>query len=179
MKNLLSTLFGFFTIICSAQNTENLYRINFISPGIETEIATGQFSTFSTNVGITYIGSYPHLSTSVPPNTLLYSISPFFDIQEKLYYNLDSRAKKGKTTANNTANFVSLRSVAFFKSISSNFDTYSDLNFAVGPTWGFQRSSKKLHFLFDMGPQYYFDTKGNSGFWTIMAQINLGLNLNR
>ena len=178
MNYSLCFLFFFFCSVATAQKTENVYRINFLSPGIEAEISTGKSSTFSANAGITYIGSYPHISTSVPANTFLYSINPFLDIQEKLYYNLNKRTEKGKSAANNSGNFVSIRNVTFFNSISSNFETYANLNFAVGPTWGFQRSSSKLHFLFDVGPQFYFDTKGHSGIWPVMIQINLGLNLN-
>jgi hypothetical protein len=33
--------------------------------------------------------------------------------------------------------------------------------------------------LFDVGPQYYFDTNGNGNIWPIMLQLNLGFDLNK
>ena len=38
-------------------------------------------------------------------------------------------------------------------------------------------TGKRFHLLFDIGPQYYFDTEGNGGVYPIMAQLNLGIDL--
>lgn len=59
--------------------------------------------------------------------------------------------------------------------MAENITRTSDFDFAIGPTWGIQRRySKKFHLLFDIGPQYYFDTEGNGNFWPIMIQLDLG-----
>ncbi|NER11781.1 hypothetical protein GWK09_14740, partial [Muriicola jejuensis] len=72
----------------------------------------------------------------------------------------------------------SLRLVSRGPSIAENVGRTSDFDFAIGPTWGIQRKfSKNLHLLFDVGPQYYFDTEGNGNIWPIMVQINIGFDL--
>ncbi len=76
-----------------------------------------------------------------------------------------------------TENYFSLRGISRFGSITENVTRTDNTDFAFGPTWGLQRSFDKIHFLFDIDPQYYFDTIGNSGFFPIMVQINIGLNL--
>jgi hypothetical protein len=104
-------------------------------------------------------------------------ISPFADLQGKYFYNFEKRIKKGKNTAFNSANFLSLRFLYRGKSLSENFERTSNLDFSIGPTWGIQRSWGRVHYLFDVGPVYYFDTKGNSGILPVMIQLNVGYNL--
>lgn len=159
-----------------AQNTKNVWRINFLNPGVEYELATGDNSTLSTGVGIGYGGSYPH--TSSGGSGFLYSINPFVDIQHKWFYNFEARKSKNLNIDNNSGNFVSARLLTRGHTISSNFSRTSDFDFAIGPTWGIQRSyGKGFHLLFDVGPIYYFDTKGNGHFFPIMLQLNLGFDL--
>ncbi len=69
---------------------------------------------------------------------------------------------------------------AYEKEIDSeNIIRKDDIDFAFGPTWGIQRAYGNLHLLFDVGPVYYFDTKGNSGFFPIALQLNIGFDLKK
>ncbi|MCW1736251.1 hypothetical protein, partial [Anaerorudis cellulosivorans] len=87
------------------------------------------------------------------------------------------RQSKGKNLNYNSGNYWGLRLLTNFKEIESkNIYRIDDISFDFGPTWGIQRAYGKMHLLFDMGPVYYFDTKGNSGFFPIMLQLNLGFN---
>ena len=43
-------------------NTEKVWRINFLNPGAELELPTGNYSTFSTGLGIGYGGGYKDLT---------------------------------------------------------------------------------------------------------------------
>ena len=177
MKKLL--LFPLFIFICTsvhAQETERTWRLNIINPGIEYEQPVSSKSTISFNIGVGYSGSYPELGNTSGTGGL-YAFAPFTDLQFKRFYNLEKRAFQNKPTGNNSGNFISMRFRMRGKSIEDNFNRYANYDFAIGPTWGIQRKYGNFHFLLDIGPQYYFDSEGNSGFWPLMPQVNFGIDL--
>ena len=184
MKKIICTLFFIPQIlVLSAQETKkdknnlkNNFIVNFINPGVEYELVLSNKTLVSFGTGIGYSGSYTEL-TAIPANGFVYEISPFLDIQYKFIYNRKKRLLKGKSLTYNSGNFVSFRSITRGKSIESNYLRTDKIDFAIGPTWGFQRSYNKSRLLIDIGPQYYFDTNGNKGFFPFMVQINFGLNL--
>ena len=183
-KNLLIIIFGILTTLNYAQEkidtkTEKVWRVNFLNPAIELEMPVSKKATFSAGLGIGYGAPYNEISVS-PYNEFLYSFNPFLDLQFKRFYNLKKRKAKNLGTENNSGNFVSLRLLTRGNTITSNFIRTSNLDFAFGPTWGIQREyGKNFHLLFDIGPHYYFDTNGNGGFFPIMLQLNLGINLKK
>ena len=63
------------------------------------------------------------------------------------------------------------------ESKNSELTRTDQVDFSIATTWGIQRNYKKINFLFDLGPVYYFDSKGNSGFYPIMLEFNLGYNI--
>jgi hypothetical protein len=161
-------------------NTLKVWRVNFLNPAIELELPTGNNSTFSSALGIGYGGGYPDLTQTYGGSGFIYIIAPFIDIQQKWYYNLEKRKRKDRTIENNSGNFISARFITRGKSIAENVNRTSDFDFAIGPTWGIQRKyGKNFHFLFDIGPQYYFDTKGNGNIWPLMIQLNLGFDFRK
>ncbi|WP_435138407.1 hypothetical protein [Formosa sp. A9] len=165
-----------FNLHSQETTSTKVWRINILNPSVELELPTGRYSTFSAGVGIGYGGAYPNLSYS--NNGFVYMIAPFIDVQEKWFYNFEKRHIKEKNTSNNSGNFISARFLTRGNSIADNFSRTSNFDFSVGPTWGLQRSyNNKIHFLFDMGPIIYFDTKGNSGFYPIMLQLNFGFDI--
>ncbi|PXY02347.1 hypothetical protein DF185_06780 [Marinifilum breve] len=182
-KNLLSLLFFLSITFSYAQEknkpgTEKVLRVNFLNPGVEMEWPTGNYSTLSAELGIGYGGGYPDLTYG--GNGFIYVISPFLDVQQKWFFNLNKRKRKNRVTDNNSGNFFSLRFITRGSSIAENVYRTSDTDFAIGPTWGIQRKfGKNFHLLFDIGPQYYFDTHGNGNIWPIMLQINLGFDLKK
>ena len=160
----------------SNTDLENNFVVNFLNPGVDYELAISSKTLVSFGAGIGYSGSYTEL-TAIPASGFVYEISPFLDIQYKVIYNRKKRLLKGKSLTYNSGNFVSFRSITRGKSIESNYLRTDKIDFAIGPTWGFQRSYNKLRLLIDIGPQFYFDTNGNNGFFPFMIQINFGLNL--
>lgn len=179
MKNLLIVLFLLTTVLVQGQeefSTEKVWRINFINPGVELEIPVAEQSTFSANLGIGYNGAYPELTYG--GSGFIYIIAPFLDLQFKQFYNFRKRIRKGKEISGNSGNFISARVISYGPSIADNIYRKSDVDFAIGPTWGIQREYGNFHLLFDIGPQFYFDIDGNTGFWPLMVQLNIGLNLN-
>jgi len=169
------TVFGINAQEEQQEFTENVLRINFLSPGVEYEYAITNTSTFSGGLGVAYGGSYPDLSGN--GSGFRYLFTPFLDLQYKHFYNFEKRLAKNNNTSHNSGNFISARFYTRGETIESNFDRTSNYDFAVGPTWGLQRSYGKFHLLFDVGSIYYFDTKGNGNWFPIMIQLNIGLNL--
>ncbi len=158
--------------------TVKVWRINFLNPAIELEYPISNKSTISSAIGIGYNGAYPDLTYG--GDGFIYIIAPFLDVQYKYFYNFKKRQNKNRTIKNNSGNFISLRLISHGPSIMENINRTSDFDFAFGPTWGIQRKyGKNFHFLFDVGPQYYFDTYGNGNIMPIMVQINLGFDLNK
>lgn len=154
--------------------TSDRWRINFINPAIEFEKAIGQKSVVSAGIGVGYGGGYPDLTKG--GSGFIQIISPFIDLQYKKYFN--KRGSRSTSSLNNSANFISLRFLSRGASISENVTRTTDQDFAIGPTWGMQRTlGDRFHFLFDIGPVYYFDTKGNGNVFPLIIQINVGYNL--
>lgn len=181
--NLLILIFIFLTPYFYAQqdnslSTEKVWRINFLNPAIELELPTTQYSTFSSSIGVGYGGGYPDLTFG--GSGFIYIIAPFADFQHKWFYNFHKRRNKNKTVKHNSGNFISLRFITRGNSLAENVNRTSNFDVAIGPTWGIQRKyGKNFHLLFDVGPQYYMDTKGNGNFWPIMLQLNLGFDLKK
>ena len=66
-ESLLILFFGLLTTLNYAQEitdieTQKIWRVNFLNPAVELEIPTGQYSTFSSALGIGYGGGYPDLT---------------------------------------------------------------------------------------------------------------------
>lgn len=180
MKHIITFIVGLFLLFSAfsqttdtTPKTTNQLRFNFINPAIEIERITGKSSVISAGLGVGYGGGYPDLT--VGGSGFISIISPFLDVQYKRFINLKKREAKGKTTFNNSGNFVSLRFLTRGESISENVTRTSNYDFAIGSTWGIQRSlGEKFHFLFDLGPVYYFDTEGTGNVFPLIIQLNFG-----
>ena len=182
MKKLsILALLALFTMTTYGQEsktykTEKVWRVNFLNPGLELELPTGDYSTFSTELGIGYGGGYPDLTYG--GSGFIYIIAPFLDLQQKWFYNINKRIRKNRTVENNSGNFISARFLTRGNSIADNVYRTSDFDFAFSGTWGIQRKyGERFHLLFDIGPEYYFDTKGNGNIFPITFQLNLGFDL--
>ena len=155
------------------KNTSSVFRVNFINPGIEYELPVFNQSTVLFSVGVGYGESYPNLTTNA--SGWLYSICPFVDVQYRNYYNLEKRLNKQKNISYNSGNFWGIRMLTRGKEFDSNFTRTSNIDFALNPVWGLQRSYGKINFLFDVGIAYYFDDKGNDG---VSPTLEFGLGYN-
>lgn len=166
--------------ICLSQDAEvkNVLRVNFVNPSLEYEVAIGNTSVISAGIGAGYNGAFRNL-TFFDESGVVYIIAPFFDTQYKFFYNRNERKRENKNLEFNSGNFFSFRGIIKGPSIFDNVTRIDNVDFAFGPTWGLQRAFNKMHLLVDFGPQYYFDTFGNNGFFPLMIQVNFGLNLSR
>jgi hypothetical protein len=178
MKKIYLLILGIVSFSISAfSQTEDVFRVNILNPAISYEKSLGQKSTLDVSAGIGYDSSYPNL-TSDYISGFQYEIASFIDIQNRYYYNLTKRNSKGKNISQNSGDFLSMRLLYTGPRIEkwTSFDRKSIHNFAIGPNWGMQRAGKKLNVLFSAGPVYYFDVLGNSGFFPINLELNLGFN---
>ncbi len=151
---------------------KHLLILNFINPGIEYEYSISDKSKISANIGYGVSMSYPNL-TDVQPKHAFFA-SPFFDLQYKVIYNLNRRKAKNKSTAYNAGDFFGIKLTGRGKNVGDELKRTDNLDFAVGPTWGIRRNFKKISLNFNVGPQFYFDRKGNIGFYPVMLGLNVG-----
>lgn len=183
VNSLIPVVFLFFTIATYAQESAKLqkvFRANILNPGVEIELPISQKSIISINPGVGFNFSYDELHFPGGETGLSYYIAPFLDLSCKHIYNYDKRFDSGKSNSFNSGNYLGVRCLINFKEVAKNNIIRTDkIDFAVGPTWGIQRSYKNVHFLFDVGPVYFSDTKGNNGFFPIMLQLNIGYNLKK
>ena len=154
---------------------QNILIINFINPGIEFEYSISDNSKIAINIGIGVSMSYPELTIIQPHNAFF--TSTFLDLHYKNIYNFDKRKSNNRNIEYNAGNFIGLKLIGRGKSFNSTMTRTDNVDFTVGPTWGMRRNFNKINMLFDLGPVYYFDTKGNSGFYPIMFEINIGYNI--
>jgi len=154
---------------------QNVLRLNLINPGVEYEHSLTEKSKLSINAGYGISMSYPEL-TFVQKNHAFF-FSTFLDVHYKFVYNFDRRNEKGKSVAYNSGDFVGLKFNGRGKNTNTDLIRTDHVDFSVGPTWGFQRSYSRFHFLFNAGPVYYFDTNVYSGIYPIMLELNIGYNV--
>lgn len=153
---------------------EKSFRFLLINPGVEWQLPVGNNSLLLLNPAFGYGGSFPNLSRNTPSG-FLYDLSPKLTIQHLWFYNRAKWSERGRDFSANSGNFISLRIYSRGPSVASNFTRYTDLEFAVGPTWGIQRTyGQNLSLFFDVGPVYYFDIEGNHGFFPVLPRISLG-----
>jgi hypothetical protein len=176
---IMKKIYIIFTIIfigckLSAQNNTNnkhILRLVFINPGIEYEFSVSDKSKLTANIAYGLLPAYPNTTAEQPKNKLLFA--PFFDVHYKMIYNKNRRETKNKSIAYNAGDFWGIKFTGRGKNYDNGVVRTDNIDFAVGPVWGIQRSVKKISFLFAVGPQYYFDTKGNSGFYPFMFEFNI------
>jgi hypothetical protein len=100
-----------------------------------------------------------------PPMEAYTSLYPFFKLELRKYYSLLRRQNHGRSTINNSANYFSLYSLAF----------WDDLYF-VGPTWGLQRNKNRFYFNLNLGGGLYWWSEGSK--IQALIDVKVGLLLN-
>jgi len=153
---------------------QNSFRIQLINPGVNWQWVTSENSILSLNSGFSFAASYWYVKDYV--NSFNYEINPLITIQHLWLYNRKKRFNNGRITEGNSGNFVSVKLVTIGPPIVSNFAEKTELGFAIGPSWGMQRKyGRYLSFLFEMGPGYFIDIKGNSQFYFFNPRLTIGL----
>ncbi|HZH70226.1 MAG TPA: hypothetical protein VFD80_07245 [Flavobacteriaceae bacterium] len=92
---------------------------------------------------------------------------PVLTLEPRWYYNINKRNRKGKSTSDNSGNFISIKTSYhpdwFVISNYQNIRIVSDISFV--PTWGIRRNiGKKLNFETGIGLGYW-TTVNTSSYW--------------
>lgn len=147
-------------------------KITLINPGFEIEFPTGKRTSFAAQAGIGYGGSYPELTYSASGALVL--IAPYLDLHSRYYTNRYKLERRGKNINNNSGSFLMIRGLARGKEIRSTFYRTSNVDFAIGAGYGFQKYKNHFGWSFTIAPYVYFDDKGNVGFFPFIPEINIG-----
>ncbi|MCC9020540.1 DUF3575 domain-containing protein [Flavobacterium lipolyticum] len=133
---------------------KNQFKINMIAPGFVYEHGftanNTLYSEISLGVGYSYNSFY---------NESNVYFSPLISEQFRHYYNFKKRAKKGKSTAHNSANFFALNAQYNFRTVSTN-ERYREYapSTTIAVLWGLQRTYKrKFNMEFNLGPGINID----------------------
>jgi len=178
MKNKLFSIFLFFTFLANAQNAKvekSQLKLNFLVPSIayETGLTDKASITFEVGTGFSFRARSNQKTE--------FSFFPYFESQYKYYYNFEKRAKKGRRTINNSANYISfLAGIHSQKPLFNNSRYNEQAVIIAGPTWGIQRTYKKgFRLSLDLGVVYGYNTLTNNQFVFPLIDFELGWVLNR
>lgn len=180
MKKLISLLFLITSFITNGQEAslDKVLRINILNPGVEFELPVSTKGIISLNPGIGMNSSYVSSRSPIGDSGLTYFISPFADVSYKNIYNREARHWKSKNTSYNSGNFWGIRLLTKFGETGDAVsDREDNIDFSLSPVWGIQRAYGKFHLLFNTGPVYFFDMKGNHYFFPVTMELNIGFNM--
>lgn len=183
-KFIIITVGLIISSFCNAQvttaNPDKVLRIIVINPAIEVELPMLKSSTFTATLGVGSKGTFKNLAiNSSEPYYKYFLIAPFLDLRYKNIYNLKNRKTNSRNTSFNSGNYWGARLLTRGPELYSALERIDNMDFSFGPIWGIQRSYGKFFLQIDCGPMYYFDTKGNSGFFALMIDLNIGFNLKK
>lgn len=162
---LATTLMGF-----SSFSQEKEYSVEESIYGFQTglfgawvynEIKLNSEFTLKTEIGLDAGYSYSDFRSPKSQYVLIPSLS----VEPRWYYNLKKRAKKGRSTTNNAANFLSLKTTYnpnWFAITNSNNLNFASV-FRIIPSWGIRR---------DLGANFDFDLRLGVGYGFAFDKIS-------
>ncbi|WP_378181986.1 DUF3575 domain-containing protein [Aquimarina sp. SS2-1] len=159
MKKILIILLSLNSITISAQDTtpqttKHLLKGNLlITPGLEYERAITKNTTISLQLG-TELGGIENEEL----NETRFVVYPVLDIDYRYYYNFKRRARKGKNTSNNNANYFGLANTyTHTDTLFDDIDPDDAYYISIAVVYGLQRTYwKKLNLRFEAGAGYGF-----------------------
>ena len=184
----------FISNVCFCQDNKevdvtDVFKLNFFDPGISYEKRIGASQTLygqafmSTSIYIGYSSALGNLSSI--------DIYPALTLQYRYYYNGNKRTEKGKRTAMNSMNYISIVTEADFYTDESWGQNESRVLKTFGTVWGFQRNypgrfslDLNIGFGYAFGKKTVMSLPGeytsiSFGELTTLGQISLGFWLNR
>ncbi|MEY5069880.1 MAG: hypothetical protein RLZ47_1742 [Bacteroidota bacterium] len=107
-------------------------------------------------------------------------MTPVITAEPRLYYNLEKRAAKNKSTEGNSGNFLALKTSYhpdwFVISNMDNVEVISDIS--IIPTWGIKRNlSKRLNFETGLGLGYRYIFAKQAGYSANEGDVAMNLHL--
>lgn len=185
MKRTITLFWGIaFTVLCYSQQKdlelERVSRIMIINPGFQFEFPISQSAVMETYIDIGYESGYKKLIEPEPENNYTnYMIVPSLGIKIKRIYRTYNFLKKGKDVRGNSGSYLGGRFLFRGPELYAPFTRTDAVDFSIGPVWGLQRTFGKFYIQGDIGPLYYFDTKGNQGVHFFNLDIVFGISLTK
>ncbi len=162
---------------------KHLGKVNLLAPGIEYEVALGDFTTFdiSGNIGFQIAAIEYNGDTEAE-----FFVRPNLEGQLRQYYNYRKRDEKGKNTMNNSANFVALYTSYMFGPFNQPENPLFEAGsvFIIGPVWGISRTYQSgLALSLVLGAGYYNESYENEVFdesyFSFIGNFKLGFAIGR
>lgn len=153
--------------------SKNLFKINFLAPGLEYERGLTESTTLNINTSLGFEIGYNSITGL---NTYLY---PSLGLQARKYYNLNKRNEKGKNAAFNSGNFIALSAFGSTPSILNNENRVNEASYGVGPVWGMQRNyNSGFNLTLTLGAGYFKSSLGDKSISPLMG-LGLGFLIGR
>lgn len=162
MKKRLLTILIVLLVSAVALSQEKEYSVEESMFGVQTGLfgvwvynEVKLNNEFALRLEIGLDAGYSYSSFGNPKSQ--YILVPSISVAPRWYYNFKKRAKKGRSIANNGANFFSLKTTYnpdWFQISNGNNISFSNL-FRIIPSWGFRR---------DLGANFNFDMRLGFGY---------------
>jgi hypothetical protein len=185
----IALLCGLTNVLKSQVETEDVFKVTFLNPGVAYEKSLGgihtvygqAFVNFASSITEDYYDEY----------NINFFVEPALSLQYRLYYNLNRRNDRGKNTARNSGNYFTVINENRFTKAPLGLDDVKEAKIrpviagALG--WGMQRnynSRFSLDFYLGAGAKYArtttHDNYGqltslNKTSFAFIGQINLGI----
>jgi hypothetical protein len=177
----------------SSTDITNVAVLTIVNPGFSYEQKIGKDQSLYGQIFIStsfYLGYSSSLG-----NTSEIHFDPAFTAQYRYYYNAERRFAKGKRTALNSMNYVSVVYEAIFTDNRISVSDYEEENVRpihqLGICWGIQRNyASRFSLNLHLGLGYFYTrvttpdnlgqpVSGHSGGFNTLGQLNLGIWLNK
>lgn len=151
---------------------QDLHKIKLSLVGLtyQWEKTLNRKSVLTAEAGLA--GGMAFSSNTTDGTNFRYAIVPEVGVGFRNYYNLDRRARNGKSTENNAANFIAADVFVNGNSIVSSRNTQSSEAVGITAAWGMQRPvSKRINFEWQAG----IITGTDFDVWVAAPNLRIGL----
>lgn len=184
-NHILFLLFCLLSYTLSAQSSSvekstSGIQIGFLGVWYYNEFKVNNSVALRGEIGFGFdFDNFTIVETNLNPNT--FGMAPVLTLEPRWYYNLEKRASKLKSIANNSGNFFSVRTSFYpnwFMITIPKFDgARVNPQLSIIPTWGIRRNLGK-HFNYEtgfgIGYRHNFDALVNKGSVDINLHIRIG-----
>lgn len=139
--------------------TEALTKIEVMTPGISHELPVGDIHTIRAKLSVLSVVRSAVVFSDRFQTGVRSHWFPVVDLQYRRYSNLTKRKDKGKRSAQNSGNYLALKTIAYLPEQFNNFEL--DDSIWLGPIWGMQRQFSdrwSLDFAAGLGYEFRFRT---------------------
>jgi hypothetical protein len=161
--------------------TENVLKLNFLSPGVSYEAAINKNQTLYSEAYLAFAIRQSNYVGSNNSAEIEIVLIPALNLEYRYYYNYENRKENDKRTEKNSMNYIA----PAIKHIFSNKKWFTNSNTSFGFLWGMQRNySGHFSLNFSLGLGYAFSgtqygiSSSQKGFLTGIGDLRLGFWLN-